>query len=148
MRIHIRQCDDQELLLRLDRVCFPDDDRVDPTRGVWWVAYHDDDPVGFAGLYTLVTPICNVNGTDVGSAIFLSRCGIIPMYQGLGLQRRLIRVRLAWGRKNRCKRAITYTAHQNIASARNLQREGFLLYWPETDWSGMQRALYWMRELW
>lgn len=148
MRIQIRQCEDEQLLLQLDRICFPDDDRIDPSVGTWWVAYHDGDPIGFAGAKLLVTPITNVRGVDMGGAVFLSRCGIIPIYQGLGLQRRLIRVRLSWARRKRCKRAITYTAYKNVSSARNLQKEGFLLYLPESDWSGMQRALYWMKELW
>lgn len=148
MQIRIRKTTDHELLLRLDTACFPHDERIDPTEGVWWVAYHYDTPVGFAGAKVLAQPLSNVRGVDTGKGVFLARCGIIPMYRGVSLQRRLIRVRLSWARAQRAKRAITYTAYDNVASTRNLQKEGFLYYLPVSNYSGMKDALYWMLELW
>jgi len=61
---------------------------------------------------------------------FLSRVGILPTHRGLGLQRRMIRVRLAWARRRGFTHAVTYAHVTNTASLRNLIREGFLPFLP------------------
>lgn len=120
----------------IDRIVFgpTGDDPIDPEelqRSAWWVA---GDGLAFAGARML----------DNG-ALYLTRAGVIPSARGQGLQLRLIRARLAWGRRRGARVAITYTAVDNIASANNMIRAGFELYEPEYPWAGRE-MLYWRRD--
>ncbi len=76
---------------------------------------------------------------------YFDRAGVAPHARGRGLQRRLIRARLAWSRSRGNTHAITYTAAHNIVSANNLIRCGFRLYEPAKPWAGLAGSLYWMR---
>lgn len=94
----------------------------------WWVATDTvGSPVGFA--------TARASKKEKGAA-FLSRCGVSVKARGNGLQRRFIRARVAWARKRGFRRAVTYCMLGNVASARNLIREGFLPYWPKKRWAG------------
>jgi GNAT superfamily N-acetyltransferase len=125
----------------MDGVCFPDDRRIKPTakEGTrWWLVtadkHHD------AG-YAAMTP--SVQWSD---AVYLSRAGVMPAYRGHGLQRKLIRVRIAAARRAGFQWAITDTSYDNNSSSNNLIREGFRLFAPSAPW-GLFRGLYWMKEL-
>lgn len=149
MRIRVRQvttAKELALIIKLDELCFPLDDRIDVSTGTWWISWHDDLPVGYAGLKEAGVQLDH-RGKNPARTVFMARCGVIGMYQGLGLQRRLAAVRTKYARKLGVRRAITYTAFENIASQRNLVKEGFLPYRPHHNWGGMRDALYWMLEL-
>lgn len=99
----------------------------------WWLVYDGDKAVAFAGLWTKRTA-------------FLSRVGVLPLYRGRSLQRRLIRVRVNLARKMKYKYAISYTIN-NAPSASNLIREGFLPYTPRSNWSSAKCTTYWWKDL-
>lgn len=100
--------------------------------GSWWVL--DGDPEhGYAGAEVI---------SDV---VRLTRCYVAQSHRGSGAQRRLIRARLTWGRRHGATSASTYTHGDNVASARNLIRCGFLLTrvtsTAEGVWLTWERAL-------
>lgn len=103
-----------------------------PARSVWWVLDGDADN-GYAG--ALVE----------GTTLHLTRCYVAPEYRGHGCQVALIRARLRWGRACGADRAETYTAHDGVASARNLIACGFTLARAESTplgvWLTWERAL-------
>lgn len=115
-----------------------DGDGLSWSRHRWWFAYGDGPiPAAYAGMRGLDSwPRC----------VFLSRCGVVSEHQGHGLQRRLIRCRLAAARRAGFATAITYTAGSNLKSANNLIACGFRLYRPESKW-GVAGAMYFRKEL-
>ena len=78
------------------------------------------------------------------SWIDLTRCAILPDYRGQGLQRRLIRARLRWGKKLGARIATTFTI-DNPTSARNLVRCGFVEFSPGGE--RHEGARYWRKDL-
>lgn len=129
----------RKLIERLDRQCFPDDDPPDFDEVLWWVVKTDEKVVGYAGLKIL-------DGIDKGTA-YLCRCGILPEYQGLGLQKKLVEVREREAIKRRCPILLTYTSTDNYPSLQNLIRMGFNLYDPAYRYAGkdffyLQKRLY------
>lgn len=86
----------------------------------WWLAFADGKAVGFAGL----DPNRGTNG-------FLSRCGVLSHYRGLGLQKRFLRVRERMARKIGLARTITHTYITNYASINSLTRAGYKIYKPK-----------------
>lgn len=114
MAIRIRQLDDVEEARRLHALGFPHDEWVGDDH-TFWVAYEDDRVVGFASA---------ILWQDLG-VIFLSRCAVVKAARGSGLQRRLIRVRLRWGKAEGAAGAWTYTTLKNYGSMVNLLKCGF-----------------------
>lgn len=113
----IRQIHTIDVIHRLDRSIFPNDQASELLNAYWFVARHEGKAVAFAG----ITP-----------SGFLLRCGVIPAQRGQGLQRRLIRKRVQWARQNLdINEVITYTICENVYSSNNLIAEGFTLYIPE-----------------
>lgn len=77
---------------------------------------------------------------------FLSRAGVAESHRGQGLQRRMIQLRERKARAEQVSRLVTYTAADNLASANNLIRCGYLLYTPSCEW-GVKGALYFYKLL-
>lgn len=83
----------------------------------WWVVFDlEGNEVGFGGAY---------HSSDyelyIGPTYIIERC------RGFGLQRKLLSKRLQWGRKHNYQYAVSYVDSDNIHSANNLIRSGFLL---------------------
>jgi ribosomal protein S18 acetylase RimI-like enzyme len=97
-----------DLSLGLGRECPPSADTD------WWGAWDGSELVGYAGGRLI----------DTG-AYYLSRAGVVPEYRGRGLQKRLIRVRVARARKLGAPRVVTYTNPINAASNNSLIACGF-----------------------
>lgn len=100
--------------------------------GAWWVLDGEAEH-GYAG-------------AEVRDGVLhLTRCYVAVSHRGMGGQRALIRARLAWGRRCGATSATTYTHIGNVASARSLQRCGFLLAstssTPDAVWLTWGRAL-------
>ncbi len=80
------------------------------------------------------------------SGAFLHRAGILPSHEGMGLQRRMVRVREAWARSQGCEVAVTYTSKDNAPSMANLLKEGYK-FWPcwegyeEREWQFFHKCL-------
>jgi RimJ/RimL family protein N-acetyltransferase len=88
--------------------------------------------VAFCGLYQYPTD---------PSTAFLALCGVIKDYRGYGLQKRMIRVRMQKAKQLGVTRVITYTSHDNAASANSLISSGFRLYVPRWEW-GIRNGNY------
>ena len=108
-------------------------------KGVWhrrdkeafWVLWRGNKPAGF----------CSV--ADIGDrTAYFTAAAIEPWARGGNLQRRMIRVRLQWARRNNLKTAITYTVPKNYPSIVNLIRSGFKFYDPEYAWAGKEMLYY------
>ncbi len=129
----VRRTKDLRRILALDARIFPGDHPVDvwDDRMAWWLC----GDVAFAG-------VRKVAGESLA---YLCRAGVAPEARGQGIQRRLIRVRLAWARRHALEAAVTYTSATNTASSNNLAACGFRMYRPANPWAGEQ--LYWIKEL-
>ena len=103
----------------------------------WLVFDENNKPVGFC----TIRPVKTDKDT-----VFLSRAGLLFSARGKGLHKRMITVRLNWARKYGFKMCITYTTRDNFTSFHNLQKAGFLLYYPDSLYAGKD-CLYWMKEL-
>lgn len=101
--------------------------------GTYWGAFEGNLMVAFAGL----VPSAGWHG-----AAFFHCAGVMPMYRGRGLQKRMIRIRLAYARRHGMIGARTYTVLDNPASSRSLIACGFKLYRPENMWAG-SHVNYW-----
>lgn len=122
--IAIRRTDDELLVEWLHSKCFGDEFDRSP-KNVYWVAWDGKVPVGF----------CYLRPRGHGE-VFLARAGVLHEYRGLGLHKRLIRVRLRWCKANGYKSAVTYAHHRNYQSCRNLLDCGLELYMPSWDYAG------------
>lgn len=117
--------------------CYPPPDSpYTPTTGDWWVAFEHGHAVAFAGISTCL---------NHGNSGYLCRAGVIPRARGRGLQKKLIRKRLAFARKKGWSQVVTDT-HKNPASANSLISCGFRMYRPEFPWS-FTTACYWRKSL-
>lgn len=143
MDIIIKQVDtskpkNRQLLRKLHTACFRDStEHPDYRTGFWWIASErlSGAPAGFCGMSLY-------NSDREG---YLARSGVLPKYRGLGLQRRMIRIRLSKAKRLKLKRVTTYTAQKWLFSLNNLIKEGFELYWPEYvlegDWFYLEKPL-------
>lgn len=104
----------------------------------WWIAYKDGLPVGFASMGAIST-----GGGQTGA--YLSRCGVLTKARGRGIQRRLIRARVRYAKKQGLTFIVTDTT-DNPASANSLIAEGFNMYHPERRWA-MPTSNYWFKIL-
>ena len=126
----------RRLLTTLQKACLPGDRLYFPEDGVWWLMDHGPLHVGFA---------CATPSLQHEKGIYLSRSGLLPTYRGRGLQKRLIRVRLAWARRAGYRIAVSDTT-DNLPSANNLIACGFKLYKPPIEYA-YARTLYWKQAL-
>lgn len=121
MPVQVRQTDDLDLIVELDRVCFPLDAVVQHKElddSVWWLATADGVAVGYAGLL--------VEADKKRS--YLHRFGVLPDARGHGLQKRLIRTCVKASRRFLVERAYTYVHAANTPSLRAFVQCGFLPY--------------------
>jgi GNAT superfamily N-acetyltransferase len=125
----------------LDRVCFPDDEPVF-TGGerIWWTMWSiEKDPSESA----IIVPAAfgGVSPLRGQGLAYLCRAGVEPEFRGQGLQKRLLRARIAWCKKNGLE-PITDTTADNVASINNLIAVGFKAYVPEYRWA-LPNSVYW-----
>ena len=104
--------------------------------GAWWLAYHDDDAVAFAGV---------VPSTHVRNSGYFCRVGVLQRHRGRSLQLRLMRAVEARGRRLGWNSIVSDTT-DNPASANNFIEAGYRLYEPEAPWA-WSHTLYWRKWL-
>jgi GNAT superfamily N-acetyltransferase len=106
--------------------------------GAWWLVYPagEQDPIAFAGI---------VKSSYGPGYAYFKRMGVLPGHRGHGLQRRLIRVRERWARKEGFHTIITDTC-ENSQSANNLVRCGFKLFDPPVGW-GLKGSIYFRKSV-
>ena len=139
--MHIRLVDSKSLEIEallnwLQLKILPQDTPSDTRVGHWWVAYEGETPVGFAGMRRSYT---------FTHTMYLSRAGVLAAHRGQGMQKRLIRVRLAKARSLGWTHAITDTFN-NPASANSLIGCGFKSYLPGNPWGG-DGVAYWIKKI-
>ena len=128
-RYTLRRADLPVAVMALDEICFPGDDRVNPAGALWWIVWQGKTPVAYAGLRLCQDP------RNLGLA-FLNRAGVVPGHRGRGLQKRLIRARIAAARQLAVNELVTYVMTYNVASINSLVSSGFRFYCPATKWGG------------
>ena len=127
MKISVRKTKDLYSILALNEILFPEDELNVGDNIFGWIAYGGEnrEQVGF----------CTC--TDLGhNLLFLSRAGLIRSYRGRNIQKRFIRVRENFGRKNGFKKVITYVHKFNYSSLANLIKSGYFIYTPEWNYAG------------
>ncbi len=136
MRASIRRELDLDLIRALE---FSNPDREPHWKPVedyvWWVARNPHgDILGYAAarMWATVSPRTG----------YLAWARVFPGARGKGLQRRLVRARVAWCRAQGALQVVTYTAPHNAPSMVNLIRSGFLPWDPVTPWFGTS-WVYW-----
>ena len=86
----------------------------------FWVVREGNTPVGFA----------TGRASTVGHWYFLARAGVLKAHRGQGLQKRLIRVREAFAKREGYEGSLTYAANWNTPSIASLLKCGFVIYDP------------------
>jgi GNAT superfamily N-acetyltransferase len=131
--LDLRKPENKTVLIYLQKKCLPHDKPYSVDHGHWWVAYAEDGkPVGFAGL---------TRSSQWLNAGYMCRAGVLPDYQGHGLQKRLIQVRIRKAKTLNWEWLLTDTT-DNPASSNSLIAMGFKLYEPTVPW-GFKNSLYW-----
>jgi GNAT superfamily N-acetyltransferase len=102
--------------------------------GHWWLAYHETMPVAFAGV---------IPSTRAHNSGYLSRIGVLSKHCGCGLQLRLMRTLESRARHIGWSCIVSDTT-ENIISANNFIRAGYLLYQPLAPWA-WPNTLYWKK---
>jgi GNAT superfamily N-acetyltransferase len=109
---------------------------VDTTDGRWWIAYRGRVPVAYLGM---------IASTHYPNAGYFKRVGVLPEHRGQGLQARLMRVMERAARQSGLDLLVSDTT-DNVPSANNFVRSGWLMFSPEFPWSFPQ-SLYWRKAL-
>jgi ribosomal protein S18 acetylase RimI-like enzyme len=128
---------DYQRLALMDSQLFPDDyPVVDWNQCVWFIGIENGVDVCY----------CGIKMYD--NVAYLSRAGVMPGSQGRGFQRKMIKKRLEYARKNDVDRIVTDTVVSNIASNNNLMKMGFRMYNPgDAGWKNPHDSLiYWELE--
>jgi GNAT superfamily N-acetyltransferase len=140
--VRVREVDSRDIeyadeIAAMHKACFAYDiDRPSLDHGVWWIGYDGDEPACFAGLWP------SRNWPKAG---YLARSGVLPLYRGLGLQRRLIRLRERRARALGYRFVVTDTC-DNPHSSNNLIAAGYRMFVPPKLW-GPDGSNYWRKEL-
>lgn len=124
------------LLKNMQRECLRGSPIADPNKGAWWIVYDDTLPIGFASM----VPSFRWDKTG-----YLNRSGIMPAYRGLGLQKKLIKVREAYAKRIGYEHLVSDTRF-NPPSANSLIACGFKTYTPKYPW-GFTTSIYWRKHL-
>lgn len=128
-RYILRRADLPVAVLALDEICFPSDDRITTADSLWWIVWHHEQPVAYAGLR-----LCR-EAQNLGLA-FLCRVGVLPAHRGRGLQKRLIRARERAARQLAVTELVTYCVPWNSPSLNSLIATGYRFYRPGTKYGG------------
>lgn len=138
----IRKADVEDVAVRLAIATMhedsfgPAEDKFTPTYGAWWIAFDGKTEAGFAGI---------VPSSQSPNAGYLSRAGVLPAFRGQGLQKRLIKKRLAYAKQLGWDFVVTDT-RRNPASSNSLISCGFKVFQPGIPWS-FTDAIYWKKML-
>ncbi len=104
--------------------------------GYWWLAYHDEIPVAFAGMVPF-DPFPSVG--------YFKRCYVLPNHHGHGLQYRLMMARELKARQLGWTMLVSECHASNEHSANNFRRAGFERADPEQPWA--RDSVYWLKHL-
>lgn len=125
-----------KILDDLDLKLFPDCSVHDKRFGYWWAVFQGKEVVAFAGL----------DPTREFDRGFLCRVGVLKSHRGLGLQRRLIKIRERFAKKIGMSRLVSYCSYENLISCNNLIKSGYTRYKPSYEY-GTENAIYFEKYL-
>ena len=111
-------------------------DKIDLGDTMMWFVFDGKKPIGYAGLRL------SARWKD---CCYLNCAGVLPEYQGKGIQKKLIRARVAKARKLGMEWVFSDT-YRNPASENSLIACGFKLYLPEDEYA-TQHSIYWRKKL-
>lgn len=103
----------------LDAECFPDDAPAPLYKGHWSLVEINGVPSAFCGWHA------DEIGDDSKTVGFLARAGVSPEARGRGLQKLMIKNRIAAIAATGLTQAVTYTSAKNAASMNSLIACGF-----------------------
>lgn len=122
----------------LQLLCLPYDDPCPYKTGdLWFMSFDGTTPTGFA----CVRPLAREPGVW-----YLARAGVLPAYQGRGLQKQLIAARVRAVRRAGGSTILTDCTTVNYASANSLIAQGFRMFKPGHAWA-LPNSLYWRLRL-
>lgn len=138
MKFTIRKVDAKDpkikaQLLAMQLETLPGDKPYDTDFGVWWIAYYNKTPAGYAGL---------AQSRQWSNAGYLCRAGVMPAFQGNGLQKRLIKARIRKAKHMGYEWLLCDTT-ENPRSSNSLISCGFRIYEPKKKWCQAKTAIYW-----
>lgn len=119
---------------RLDKVLFSGDTSINLDKCYVWLVRVEGKAIGFGAMRPCETAV------NKGLVLF-TRAGVIPVWRGKGVQKRLIRLRAAKAKRLGHEVAIAYVMGMNCASSNSLIGCGFKLYEPADLYAGKQ-AIY------
>lgn len=122
----IRRTRNVTLARELHAKLLPDDTWVGDDHTFWIVEDSSGLAVGF----------CSAVYRPQLGYVYLSRAALDKSVRGAGLQRRMIRTRIAWAKAQGARKVITYTLLKNYSSITNLIRSGLRFDTPEEAWVG------------
>jgi len=122
----LRRIDDVEEVRELHALAFPNDSWVGDDHTFWIARNVDGKAVGF----------CSAIYRPEGNYVFLSRAAVAAAARGGGLQRKMIRTRVAWAKRQGAQLVLTYTLLKNYESFVNLLKCGFRFYKPDEAYVG------------
>ncbi|WP_213769995.1 GNAT family N-acetyltransferase [Bradyrhizobium sp. dw_78] len=126
-----------DMLTDLHRLTFFDSAGIpDFEEGNWWLAFHEAQPVAFAGV---------IPSTRACNAGYFTRVGVLKKHCGNALQLRLMRAMEARARSNGWHCVVSDTT-DNLVSANNFIRAGYRLYQPQHPWA-WPNTLYWRKSI-
>lgn len=117
----IRRSEDVEEVREAHTLAFPDDKWVGDDHEYWIARDARGAVAGFCS--AIILPETN--------GVFLSRAAVVKHARGAGLQRRMIRTRVTWAKRQGVKHVLTYVSNKNYLSMVNLLRCGFRFCNPE-----------------
>jgi GNAT superfamily N-acetyltransferase len=124
------------LLHWLQLEALPGDVPMETEEGQWWIAYEDTNPIGFCGAK---------RSSRWSDTVYLCRAGVLRAFRGKGIQKKLIRIRVNYARREGFTWMISDTFY-NPASANSLINCGFKMFNPTNPWS-FKDACYWRKRL-
>jgi len=119
---------------RLDKVLFSGDAGIDTSKSWVWIVRVEGKAIGFGAMRACETAV------NRGLVLF-TRAGVLPVWRGKGIQKRLIRLRATKAKRLGREVAIAYVMGMNCASSNALIGCGFKLYEPADLYAGKQ-AIY------
>lgn len=137
MQVSFRRTHDVQALRALHALILPADEvpALNPNVAAW-IGWAKQTPVAF----------CTVRYWRHEGDAFLERAGVLPIANGHGLQRRMIRMREKWAQTQGAECVVTYVEARNYASMVNLVRCGYRFYEPAEPW-GIEGGHYFRKEL-
>lgn len=146
MRVTFKRTKDVQALRALHALIFPDDDvPALNTNVAAWIGWAGEPPL--EEQHATPVAFCTARHWREERAVFLERAGVLPIANGQGLQRRMIRLRESWARQQSgAQEMLTYVAPRNYQSMVNLLRCGYRFYEPNYPW-GIEGGHYFRKEL-